>query len=236
MCGRFNVSSTPGLGELLRILGVSIEPATALNVAPTESVPLVRAFGDWQLARWWLTPHWSDGPSQKYAMFNARCETLARSRAYREPFARQRGVVPMSSFIEWRQEGDHKQPWRISNANDALAVAALWDIWIPMQGEPLLSCTLVTTEAAPAFRPWHARMPVLLTAQEALRWLDNQHPLAPDDPLFRPALKFDWRLEPVDRRASNARNKRPEDQALIGEMVALRSDDDNDRVPRDSRL
>ena len=31
---------------------------------------------------------------------------------------------------------------------------------------PLLSCTLVTTAAAPAFQPWHARMPVLLRRDE----------------------------------------------------------------------
>lgn len=232
MCGRFNVSSTPGLGDLLRMLGVSASPPEALNVAPTESVPLVRAPGDCQPARWWLTPRWSDGPTQKYAMFNARSETLSSSRAYREPFARQRGVVPMSSFIEWRQEGGHKQPWRISNASEALAVAALWDVWTPAQGEPLLSCTLVTTEAAPAFRHWHSRMPVLLTPEEARRWLENEQPVAPDDALFRPSLKFDWQLVPIDRRAGNARNKQPEDQAARGDTITLRTDDDGDGVSR----
>ena len=35
----------------------------------------------------------------------------------------------MSSFIEWRPEGGVKQPWLITNEQQALAVAALWDVW-----------------------------------------------------------------------------------------------------------
>ena len=109
---------------------------------------------------------------QKYSMFNARCETLSTSRAFRTPFKRQRGILPMSSFIEWRNEMDGKIPWRISTQDDALAVAALWDVW-DGDGSELLSCTLVTTDAAPQFLPWHRRMPVLLSREEIPRWLDN---------------------------------------------------------------
>jgi len=222
MCGRFNITLTPGLAELLASLSVTLPAGDARhNIAPTEDIPLVRQPGELAMARWWLTPSWSAGPSQKYAMFNARCETLASSRAFRGPFARQRGVVPMSSFLEWRKEGNTRQPWRISNAQQALLVAALWDRWIDPSGEPLLSCTLVTTAAAAEFTPWHSRMPVLLTTDEATRWLDNRVPLTRDDPLFAPQLKFPLILEPVDRRVGNARNKAAQDQAIVGEAQKI---------------
>lgn len=221
MCGRFNIVQTPGLAALLEQLGVALDaPQPRYNVAPTETVPLLRA-GALEPARWWLTPSWSDGPSQRYAMFNARSETLSRSRAFRVPFARQRGVVPMSAFIEWRREGSTRQPWRISNAPQALAIAALWDCWRDPSGEVLLSCTLVTTAAPESFRPWHDRVPVMLTLAEARRWLDNDYRIAPEDPLFAPVIKFPLRLAPVSRAVGNARNKRAEDQALTGEGVEL---------------
>jgi len=224
MCGRFNIVNTPGLAELLDGLGVVLKlPEPRYNVAPTESVPLLQG-GELQQARWWLTPSWSDGPSQRYAMFNARCETLSRSRAFRGPFRRQRGVVPMSSFIEWRRDGDSKQPWRISSERSALLVAALWDRWHAPEGGVLLSCTLVTTAAAAQFEPWHRRMPVMLTLDEARRWLDNSRPLASDDPLFAARCKFALQLEPVAGEVGNARNKRAQDQALCGEPVLLPPD------------
>ena len=147
-------------------------------------------------------------------------ETLASSPAFRAPFRRQRGLVPMSSFIEWRQEKGVKQPWLIAGDQQAMAVAALWDVW---EGgdSPLLSCTLVTTAAAPAFKPWHSRMPVILAEDERSAWLDNDHAIASDDAIFRSELKMDLTLQPLGRVVSNARNKDPAAMAGVGEVVHL---------------
>ena len=223
MCGRFNVIDTPGLRQLLQDLGIDLQLPTAVNLAPTESVFLVRDMAGTRqagLARWWLTPSWAKALDQKYSMFNARSETLDRSRAFRHPFRSQRGIVPMSSFIEWRQEGQVKQPWLITSEDEALAVAALWDVW-EGGGEPLLSCTLVTTAAAPAFEPWHRRMPLILGRDEYDRWLDCSHTIDPSDSLFRPVLKMPLRLQALPRAIGNARNK---DTGLLegtGDVVEL---------------
>jgi putative SOS response-associated peptidase YedK len=223
MCGRFNVIDSPGLQQLLRDLGIDVSLPQRVNVAPTEKIALVRlgeSGSQVDDARWWLTPSWAKELSQAYSMFNARSETLAKSAAFKGPFRHQRGLVPMSSFIEWRTEDGVKQPWLISNAQQALAVAALWDVW--KGGEsPLLSCTLVTTAAAPAFKPWHARMPVFLTGDEQAKWLDNSSAIAPDDAIFRNVLKEPLLLQPLDRSVSNARNKDPAAQQGIGETIEL---------------
>lgn len=226
MCGRFNVIDSPGLQQLLKDLGIDLKLPNAVNIAPTEAVSLVRTVDGGNCldsARWWLTPSWADEVSQKYAMFNARGETLAKSPAFRGPFKSQRGVVPMSSFIEWRKEGSVKQPWLISNPDGALAVAALWDVW--SKGEvPLLSCTLVTAQAPPVFAPWHDRMPLLLDRQEQGRWLDNSHTIATDDRLFASRLKVPLELTRLDRAVSNSRNKAPELLKPQSEPVLLRPD------------
>lgn len=224
MCGRFNVASTPGLEALLGTLGHDLAlPAPRYNVAPTENVPLLTG-GELLEARWWLTPHWAKAVDQKYSMFNARCERLGDSPAFSRPFHSQRGIVPMSSFIEWRGSKGDKLPWLITNEDEAFAVAALWDIW-EGGAEPLLSCTLVTTDAAPAFRPWHARMPVLLAAQERERWLDNTHEIDADDPLFQPRLKETLRLSPLAKAVGNSRVKAPQLMASVGATVVLEVDE-----------
>lgn len=220
MCGRFNVIKTPGLEALLASLGQAPDSLhEAVNVAPTETVQLLKNDQLFE-ARWWLTPHWAKAQEQKYAMFNARSERLSQSPAFRGPFRSQRGIVPMSSFIEWRGEAGKKQPWMISTADGALAVAALWDIWRGPEGD-LLSCTLVTTAAAETFRPWHSRMPVLLSAEEIPRWLDNEQQLAPDDPVFEPRLKEPLELVALDPAVGNSRNKGRELLEPAGEVVRL---------------
>jgi len=223
MCGRFNVIDSPGLQQLLHDLGIHLSLPQRLNVAPTEQVALVRQTGQGPVvdsARWWLTPSWAREMSQAYSMFNARSETLSKSPAFRGPFRHQRGLVPMSSFIEWRLEEGVKQPWLITNEQQAMAVAALWDVW---EGSdvPLLSCTLVTTAAAPAFTPWHLRMPLLLAPEERARWLDNSHTIAHDDDIFRSTLKMKLLLQPLARTVSNARHKDPAAQEGIGAVIEL---------------
>jgi putative SOS response-associated peptidase YedK len=225
MCGRFNVIDNPGLQQLLRDLGIDLRLPPGINLAPTESVPLVRegegeAARGVDYARWWLTPSWAPAVEQKYSMFNARAETLASSRAFRHPFKCQRGLVPMSSFIEWRPEGGIKQPWLITNERQALAVAALWDVW-EKGDEPLLSCTLVTSAAADEFAPWHSRMPLLLAAEECERWLDNSTPVAANDPLFSARLKMPLRLQPLSRAVSNSRNKSMDVLQGEGDVIEL---------------
>jgi len=223
MCGRFNVIDSPGLQQLLRDLGIDLELPGGVNIAPTERISLLRkgqAGARVDAARWWLTPSWAPAVEQKYAMFNARSETLAKSRAYSLPFKRQRGLVPMSSFIEWRQEEGVRQPWLISNEQGAFAIAALWDVWEGQQPS-LLSCTLVTTAAADSLLPWHTRMPVILAANEWDRWLDNNQVVASGDSLFRSELKMPLRLQPLSRAVNNAREKAPEHLCGTGELIHL---------------
>ncbi len=220
MCGRFNVIDNPGLQQLLHDLGIDLKLPNGVNIAPTEQVSLVRATGELVSARWWLIPQWARQIDQKYAMFNARRESLTRSRAFQRPFPRQRGVVPMSSFIEWRKAGSVKTPFLVTADSGAIAAAALWDVW--HGGEtPLLSCTLVTTAAAPQFEPWHRRMPVLLTSAECEQWLDNSHRIDDDDPLFHSRLKMPLRIAPLDRAVGNARNKDSSLLSAVGEVIEL---------------
>ena len=222
MCGRFNITDMPGLQGLLDNLAIDLQlPEPRYNVAPTEDILLLRE-GSGDFARWWMVPSWAKEVSTKYSMFNARAESLIKSPAFRVPFRRQRGVVPMSSFIEWRVEEGQKQPWLITNDAKTLTIAALWDIW---EGgdDALLSCTLVTTEAAEPFKPWHNRMPVMLTRDECLRWLDNRETIDPDNPMLAAVLKEDLQLYPVSRAMGNSSNKDPELFKPVGPDVVLES-------------
>jgi len=223
MCGRFNVIDNPGLQQLLKDLGIDLQLPRAINIAPTEQVSLVRlrdGNAEVASARWWLTPSWAKRVDQKYAMFNARSESLSTRSAYKKPFRTQRGIVPMSSFIEWQTRSGVKQPYDISTSSNAMAAAALWDVWEGSE-ESMLSCTLVTTAAAESFSPWHSRMPVLLTAPECVRWLDNSRAIADNDEIFRSELKTDWCLAPLDSAVGNSRLKNQELLEPVGDIINL---------------
>jgi len=206
MCGRFYLSVTPQVIQLLDDLDVETELSSQYNIAPTETVPIITRDGNHNqchMARWWLTPSWSSGPDTKFSMFNARAENLENSRAYKGPFRHKRCIIPCSSFIEWQKTPSGKQPVELYQPGGVIAFAGLWDCW----NDELLSCSIVTTEAASEIQPIHHRMPVMLNRETMPLWLDTRQPTDNLKPLFAPQLPHPIASRPVDTSVNNSRNK-----------------------------
>ena len=102
-----------------------------------------------------------------------------------------------------------KQPFLIHRADERLfAFAGLWERWRNPEGEPIESCTIITTEANDLMRPIHPRMPVILRPADFDRWLDPQGKA--EEELLRPYPDSDLVATAVSTRVNNARNDDPE--------------------------
>ena len=212
MCGRYNIHDDPWLRALLRKLGIDAHLATRVNIAPTESVPVVfEEDGQRRMRemRWWLVPSWAPAIDTRYSMFNAKAETLATSKAFRGPLRHRRCILPASSFIEWTPAEGRKQPWLIQAEEAAIAFAGLWDVW-EKDGNYLESCTIITTEAAPGLERLHRRMPVMLRQEDFDRWLDVS--VAPREltELYQARLPGALAVAMVSAQLNDSRNKNPD--------------------------
>ncbi len=226
--------------EIARIFDAEIAAgdATALaelgpryNVAPTEPVTVVVRRDDGrrvELHRWGLVPAWSEKPTTRSPLINARAETIAASPAFRTSFVRRRCVIPADGFYEWRREGRRRQPFLIrppatTGSTPLLAFAGIWaPSHDPATGEWLLSTAVVTTAANATVARLHDRMPVILDADAWRLWLD---PTVTDAGLLHDLLKptDDLPLEfvPVSPLLNNANNKGPELIVPIEGVAAL---------------
>jgi len=179
MCGRFTLASTPEM--LVEEFGVGEVPGEyrpRYNIAPSQPVLTLVSGRDgprWRYLRWGLVPFWADDPAIGHRMINARAEGLETRPAFRRPFERRRCLVLADGFYEWRRDPGGKTPMLIRLATHRpFALAGLWDRWVPRDGgEPLDSCTIVTTAASPFLRPIHDRMPVILDREQREEWLDR---------------------------------------------------------------
>ncbi|NOX50710.1 MAG: SOS response-associated peptidase [Gammaproteobacteria bacterium] len=213
MCGRFNITSDPLAKLLMKLVGLPLKGADNFNLAPTENVEVLRVGpqGEVQLVsmRWWLAPFWAKELSTKYAMFNARSETAAKSAAFREPYKKRRCVVPVSGFYEWCRENNQKVPYFIAPVeHDGMLLAGLWDSWQSKQGEDeLLSFTILTTVAHNEIEFVHHRQPVMLSVEQATKWLDADIPTRELEYLFASNLPMSLEVRPVSVFVNNARNK-----------------------------
>lgn len=163
--------------------------------------------------RWGLVPSWAKDVSVGNRMFNARAESLQEKSAFRAPFQKRRCLLPASGYFEWRKIGAGpkpvRQPYYITPADGSvLAFAGVWEFWRSATGEPVLSTTIITTEAVGAVTEIHDRMPLILPAADWDAWLSLE--LTGNDvaPLLAPPaadLVAALELRPVSSRVGNVR-------------------------------
>ncbi|MBD0022734.1 SOS response-associated peptidase [Gordonia pseudamarae] len=179
-------------------------PGVSYNVAPTTTVMTVVSRHDYsqpdddprlriRAMRWGLVPSWSKGPGKGPLLFNARAETAAQKSSFRSSVRSYRCLVPMDGWYEWKKGPldstgkPTKVPFFMSPRDGTrLFMAGLWSVWHPTDdatAPPLLSCSILTTDAVGALREVHDRMPLIMPFDQWDRWLDPDH-LAPSA-LFR---------------------------------------------------
>lgn len=220
MCGRLNLIDAPMYAFFAKYLNLPLQIDSALNVTPTESVwALTFNQGVYEAIsmRWWLVPSWSQGPQSKYSMFNARAETIKTSKAYAQPYKRQRCVIPVSSYFEWRGVDGKRQPFSIRREDgEALALGGLWDKWQGSEGT-MISCTIVTTQAPASMQPFHHRAPLMLDDAEQRQWLDVRTSSETIDALLSPHIPNPLAIQDVDAAVNHARDKSESAQRLLGD-------------------
>jgi putative SOS response-associated peptidase YedK len=209
MCGRFLLKSP--LVELQQAFRFSERPnlAPRYNVAPTQTVPIVRRRQEGEgrelaLVRWGLVPFWAKDLSIGSKMINARAEGIESKPAFRAALKARRCLVPADGFYEWKKVEGGKQPMLIRlHSRELFAVAGLWETWRGPDG-PVETCTIVTTEPNAVTAPIHNRMPVILDPADYDRWLD---PSQPDGQALLKPCPAEWlEVFPVSTRVNSPRN------------------------------
>lgn len=175
MCGRYTLKSNSHAVATLCNLSAIPELKPRYNISPTQLVHVVRAGQtgrELAMLRWGLIPSWAKDPKIAYSLINARSETAAEKPSFRSAFKRRRCLLPTDGFYEWKKVGKQKMPQHIRRRDEApFAFAGLWEIWRPTDGEPVETCTILTTTANEVVAPLHDRMPVILSKDNFDAWL-----------------------------------------------------------------
>jgi putative SOS response-associated peptidase YedK len=183
-----------------------------------------------RLMRWGLVPPWAkagpDGaPDGKGPLLiNARADKVTTSPAFRSSAKGKRCLIPMTGWYEWRANPDtpagkkaRKTPFFMTPGDDELiCMAGLWSVWragektgAPQDAAPLLSCTIITTDAIGPLAQIHDRMPLVMAESDWDRWLDPDRPLDQDLLTMRADLSH-LEIREVSTLVNNVRNNGPE--------------------------
>lgn len=230
MCGRFAISSASfhqvGPFDVREWFehesGASGGWRPRFNIAPTQESPVLFARGEGarvELAmgamRWGLAPAWSRDPRR--GPINARCETIGTQPMFRAAFRQRRCIVPASGFFEWQGVDAPKQPWYISASDGmGLLMAGVWEVRED-DGRTLRTFSIITTTPNEIMREIHDRMPVILAAREAARWLEPSLELDEARAMLTPCDSSLLRAWRVSSRVNSPRNDDPSLIERVGE-------------------
>jgi putative SOS response-associated peptidase YedK len=206
------------------------------NVAPTTTITTVVRRHDEpdddptrrvRSMRWGLVPPWAkagaDGAPETKGplLINARAEKVTTSPAFRASAKSKRCLIPMDGYYEWRANADtaagkkaRKTPFFMHRSDgEMLFMAGLWSVWRGPKDEkdtaPLLSCTIITTDAVGGLAEIHDRMPLIVPSGEWDRWLDPDAP--PDlDFLAAPPSVEGIEMREISTLVNSIRNNGPE--------------------------
>ncbi|WP_277963426.1 SOS response-associated peptidase family protein [Pseudomonas sp. RIT-To-2] len=221
MCGRFSQAARMEqyLLELDFINRARMEPVTPrYNVAPTTRVPVLHRDGDTLHSdelRWGWAPAWAQ--DKRPAPINARVETMATNRFFKQLWPLGRVLVPADGWYEWvknPQAPKLKQPWFIQlTSGKPLFFAGLAQVGGPGNG-----FVIITDASDQGMVDIHDRRPVVLAPDAARAWVDPALDAAQAEAIARhegrPVSDFRW--YPVGREVGNVRNEGPGLVAPLG--------------------
>lgn len=222
MCGRYNVTDSPEVRELMGQLGLAgIAPRPQYNVPPGGIGEFVmEAAGD----RYLLPGIWSllieprpEGhgfrPNPGFHTFNARSDRLTTSPLWKKLYPSHRCIIPVSAFHEWKG----KQVYNIHPLNEATALAGLWQSW-HFGDEQVNSFTVITLPPHPRFSHIHPKsIPLMLRPDEFDLWLDpGFHQTDAFQGLMKTHISAPLVCEPV---------RSPRVLEVVGEAEVISADD-----------
>lgn len=226
MCGRLNVTDSPGIRRLCEQLEISLWPDSGLVkrrfLRATDRVSIVlERDGKREMhnAIWWLLLDKHSGSTgtvfkpSRYTSFNTRSDKLnvPRSAGYK-PFREQRCVIPAAGFGETLGKGASALYHDlIADPNESLAMGGLYRWWQgkTTTGDPVyeISCSVVTLPPHPALMPIHNKAsPLMLSPEDnsVQRWLDSRVTTAEAlEDLLTPRLRHTFTVIPVDKPSSH---------------------------------
>jgi putative SOS response-associated peptidase YedK len=218
MCGRAYETYTD---EELHFQYLSKRPLIRLqftpiyNLCPTQDSPVLllnNGAREFEVMRWQLIPATEPAFTTKLSTINARSETVFASRLYGDVVVRQRCIVPLSGFYEWKKEGQRRRPFKIHLQNNAImSVAGIWETWRPGTPHQRRSFSIMTTAANSLMSEIHDRMPVILDRKDEDTWLDPEvHEQGELQRLLKPCPN-DWLVAAeISSLVNSPKNNTPE--------------------------
>lgn len=177
------------------------------NAAPMHLLPVITNTNPdgVSLFYWGTSPEWSKNKMPSEKTINVRAESFDEKPALKKALRKNRCLIPADGFYGWKKVGKKTAiPYRfVLNSRDPFAMAGLWEEFEDTEGKEIQTFTVITHESNELVGQVQERMPVILTRQDEVLWLDNTTAEDALTALLRPYPAAGMTHYPVSPRIGN---------------------------------
>ena len=186
MCGRYTITVDKSTIERrfnAKFSSGTIDFEPTYNAAPSQLLPIITTYrpSEITLAKWGFVPEGWKSPKIR-PQNNARLETAAEKKMFRDSFSGRHCMVLTDGFYEWKTIGTRKQPYHfVMKSGEPFAMAGIYAR--DPDDHERFNFAILTSTANEVMQPIHERMPVILTRDSEKGWLpaspSGMHVFAP---------------------------------------------------------
>ena len=207
MCGRF--VSTEKIENIQKLFPSSKKlnySNKSFNISPTNLINVIYKYNK-NIYIDHLFWSFSFINQQNYAtqfVINARIETIVSKYLFKESFIKRRCLIISNGYFEWKKNGNIKQPYFISiPKNELMFFGGIWRQEIKNNLKTNVAC-IITKEANNNLSEIHSRMPLILSYDEGLNFLnDNDNNFLENN---KSIVEDDIDYFPVSKIVNNPKN------------------------------
>lgn len=165
MCGRYFVDDEMWreIKKICKQIDDSKLKVTRGDVRPTDMAVVLMGMKEvrTEQMQWGFTQQY-----QEWLLINARAETVLSKPSFRDSMRHCRCVIPAAGFYEW-----NKAKEQVSFRMPQSKILYMAGIWQPTAKEKQF--TILTTSPNDSVSPVHDRMPLVLTSEEIIPWIQS---------------------------------------------------------------
>ena len=165
MCGRYFVDDEMWreIKKICKQIDDSKLKVTRGDVRPTDMAVVLMGMKEvrTEQMQWGFTQQYQEG-----LLINARAETVLSKPSFRDSMRHCRCVIPAAGFYEW-----NKAKEQVSFRMPQSKILYMAGIWQPTAKEKQF--TILTTSPNDSGSPVHDRMPLVLTSEEIIPWIQS---------------------------------------------------------------
>lgn len=150
------------------------------NASPTHVLPVITSSTPEGLSSfyWGAAPTWAKNKSVSEKIINLHAEDFAERLSLKKALKKQRCIVPADGFYGWKRVGKKTSiPYRfVFKSQRLFSFPALWEEFEDTDGMQIQTFAIVTRPADRMVSPIQERMPVILSRESEVTWLNKESP------------------------------------------------------------